>query len=463
MQAQVAELISFELDDLKNRIRYGDAGANPGIIDELREIWEEDFCPTSSTIRTLAESRPELGLNVPETNWDSVREALCDSSQKIRVKVINGAANDVLDYRERPNGMSAIVVGGDKLSRGLTLEGLTVSYYLRASRMYDTLLQMGRWFGYRPGYADLCRLYTTDELRESFCHITMAIEELREEFDLMAVRGMTPSEFGLRVRSHPTGLVITSTNKMRSGTPLKVSYSKSISETITFFRDPKINGENHRVIDGFLKSLSEPACVRTNGTVIWSQVDGIQVAQMLENFQVHPRSRKAIGAYLAKYIRSQIDVGGLTEWWVALVSVAGSKSAISIGDHSIIPSTRAQFAGEMDDSDTVYRIRRLVSPADETIGLSGREVNAARMLTFPEVVSQDCHREKGRISNRPSGPNIRRIRNPSSGLLLIYPLEESDSDGTPITGFAASFPEAEQHTPVDYIVNPVYLRGDFEE
>ena len=82
-----------------------------------------------------------------------------------------------------------IAVGGDKLSRGLTLEGLSVSYYLRASRMYDTLMQMGRWFGYRPGYLDLCRLYTTAELEDWYRDITVANEELLEEFDAMAAAG----------------------------------------------------------------------------------------------------------------------------------------------------------------------------------------------------------------------------------------------------------------------------------
>src|SRR6266699_2863167 len=79
----------------------------------------------------------------------------------------SGSSSDLLDYRENEtSGINVIAVGGDKLSRGLTLEGLTVSYFLRASKMYDTLMQMGRWFGYRPGYADLCRLYTTAELRD---------------------------------------------------------------------------------------------------------------------------------------------------------------------------------------------------------------------------------------------------------------------------------------------------------
>ena len=89
--------------------------------------------------------------------------------------------------------VSVIAIGGDKLSRGLTLEGLSVSYYLRASRMYDTLMQMGRWFGYRPGYLDLCRLYTTDELQLWYRDITVANEELLAKFDEMAAVGSTPT------------------------------------------------------------------------------------------------------------------------------------------------------------------------------------------------------------------------------------------------------------------------------
>ena len=129
-------------------------------MDELWTMWMEDFVPTSEGVRDLY---PELMVGCRDVSWEDVRSRLVESSQRIEVKVINGAARDALDYWDRPDGLSAIAIGGDKLSRGLTLEGLSVSYYLRASRMYDTLLQMGRWFGYRPGYPDLCRLYTTDE------------------------------------------------------------------------------------------------------------------------------------------------------------------------------------------------------------------------------------------------------------------------------------------------------------
>src|SRR5262249_12617745 len=115
----------------------------------------------------------------------------------VTIKLINGSAKDALEYdAARQTGINVIAIGGDKLSRGLTLEGLTVSYFLRASRMYDTLMQMGRWFGYRDGYADLCRLYTTRELVDWYRDITVANEELLALFDEMAAVGGTPRDFG---------------------------------------------------------------------------------------------------------------------------------------------------------------------------------------------------------------------------------------------------------------------------
>ena len=322
VQNQVAELVSFELRDLQNRIRYGDGGSSTPILEELRSMWLEDFEPTSKGVRGLY---PDLTLGCEAVSWESVRSRLVESSQKIQVKVINGAARDALDYWDHPEGLSAIAIGGDKLSRGLTLEGLSVSYYLRASRMYDTLLQMGRWFGYRPGYVDLCRLYTTGELRDFYTHITMATEELRQEFDLMADRGMTPSDFGLRVRSHPAGLVITAANKMRNGTRMTVSYSADISETIAFERTPGVNRANLERFERFIRSLGSPELVKSSNRV-WKEVSGESVADLLEEITVHQASRKARGDYLARYIRSQNNLGGLVSWTVALISNSSGES-----------------------------------------------------------------------------------------------------------------------------------------
>ena len=146
-------------------------------------------------------------------------------------------AGEVLDYIEHSSiGLNVIAVGGDKLSRGLTLEGLSVSYFLRASRMYDTLMQMGRWFGYRLGYLDLCRLYTTPDMMDWFAHISEASEELREDFDRMAASRQTPRDFGHRVRSHPL-MMVTSQIKMRSGKQIDITFAGDMCETINFWRD----------------------------------------------------------------------------------------------------------------------------------------------------------------------------------------------------------------------------------
>lgn len=458
VQAQVAELVGLELSDLQNRIRYGDGASPSPILEQLEATWVHDFERISEQVRVL---EPELAADCNPVSWDQVREHLIPTSQRIQVKTINGSAQDALDYWDHPDGLSVIAIGGDKLSRGLTLEGLSVSYYLRSSRMYDTLLQMGRWFGYRPGYVDLCRLYTSEELSEFYSHITMATEELKQDFDMMADRGMTPSQFGLRVRTHPAGLVITAANKMRNGTRMSVSYAGDISETISFDRDIGMIKANHERFDRFLRSLPGKPGVE-NQNRIWGRVSGENVADLLAALDVHESSRKARGGLLARYIRSQMPFGGLTEWTVVLVSNPGGQTS-EVGGYAVRPVHRAQHPPDGRDREAVYRIRRLVSPTDELIDLTEEQRNLARDMT---IQSFRKNQEGTRYQSEPTragGPFIRRVRDSSNGLLLLYPLDEPNSARVPFMGFAASFPASEHDTPVEYVVNTVYGREEFEE
>ena len=458
VQSQVADLVRFELRDLQNRIRYGDGDSQNPIIDQLRTMWLEDFEPCSRAVRDLY---PDLMLGCTEVTWDAVRSKLVESSQRIQVKVINGAAKDALDYWDHLEGLNAIAIGGDKLSRGLTLEGLSVSYYLRASRMYDTLLQMGRWFGYRPGYVDLCRLYTTGELRDFYSHITMATDELRQEFDLMSDRGLTPSEFGLRVRKHPAGLVITAANKMRNGTPMTVSYSADISETIAFDRDAVVNSGNHERYSRFVRGLGPKEPEKT-GNRVWKEVSGERIADLLMDISVHPASRKARGDYMARYIRSQNQVGGLDNWTVALISNQHGDFSTELGGCEVYPIHRAPYPTDGVDRHSVYRIRRLVSPADEWIDLECPQIEQALSRArqrYRDNLGGSRHR---REPINPGGRDVREVRDQRNGLLLIYPLKKSDAEGTPFIGFAASFPAAARDTPVEYVVNTVYWQEEME-
>ena len=100
-------------------------------------------------------------------------------------------------------GMRVIAVGGNSLSRGLTLEGLIVTYFYRNTMMYDTLLQMGRWFGYRPNYDDLFKLWMGEEAVDWYGYITNAVDELKGDLRTMALQHLTPEQFGLKVRQDP--------------------------------------------------------------------------------------------------------------------------------------------------------------------------------------------------------------------------------------------------------------------
>ena len=455
IQSRIADLVGAELRDIQNRIRYGDGDSTSPILNELSSMWLVDFVPTSRAVRELY---PDLMVGCGDVSWDMIRERLVEASQKIQVKVINGSARDALDYWDHPDGLSAIAIGGDKLSRGLTLEGLSVSYFLRASRMYDTLLQMGRWFGYRPGYVDLCRLYTTDELREFYSHITMATEELRQEFDLMADRGMTPGDFGLRVRSHPAGLAITAANKMRNGTRMTVSYSGAISETITFQRAGGVNRRNLERYGQFIRSLGSPESVISNNA-LWYGVSGERVADLLSDIDVHHASHKVRGDYLARYIRSQNGQGDLVNWTVALISNPSGDS-VELGGHSVHPLTRAPHLADRSDAVGVYRIRRLVSPTDEMLDLTDDQRREALQQTIRLYERQPNNSRHRSVPTRPSGPEIRGVRDTTNGLLLLYPLSETDDERLPFVGFAASFPTANRDTPVEYVVNTVYWQQE---
>lgn len=456
VQQLVAGQIREELGSLRRRIRYGDGGAPDRIQDELRTQWENDFLPTTEAF--------EDG-DLPELPWEDVQPHLVDAVEPIEVLEINGSARDVLEYRRHQNGFNVIAVGGDKLSRGLTLEGLSVSYYLRASRMYDTLMQMGRWFGYRPGYADLCRLYTTPTLIENYRNIAASNEELRREFDYMAQIGATPEHYGLRVRTHPDGLMVTAAAKMRHSELVELSFSATISETIVFSLDPVVIESNRDATAGLVQGLDAARRPdRPAENYVWQDATGEQVARYLEQYQTHPDSVRARSDLLAQYVRSRMAVGELTNWTVALISRTGGE-ANEIGGRTVGMIERAPHP-PLQPGETLtdrYVIRRLVSPPDEALDLSDPEREEALAITQAAWQMDRGRSQRDEPPEVPSGTSIRSTRSPGRGLLLIYPLNPARAgrDGPPIVGIAVSFPKAEGAATIQYRVNNVYWAQEF--
>lgn len=451
VQAQVVEQLRDEVDRIRRRIRYGDGDSPTSLWDELRDLWERDFVPTM-------ERMPEEGTPVA---WDEVRANVPGVVSPIIVKEVNGTAKDILDYVENAEtGLTVIAVGGDKLSRGLTLEGLTVSYFLRASRMYDTLMQMGRWFGYRPGYADLCRLYTTPELVRWYSQITDANEELMQLFDEMVASRQTPETFGLRVKKSPDGLMVTAPAKMRYSKTVRMGFNNSTPETTVF----SINGEelkkNLSATDKLVEELEPARGVPISAgrpTRVWQGVDAEPVLRFLSSYTTHPEAMKANSPALHQFVEARVAIGELTDWTVALISVADAETR-RIGGIDVGLVRRKKLS---QDGQTLT-IQRIVSPVDETIDLSDLERSAALEQTVANW------REGGRGLNEPQVPvgwAVREQRSTERALLLLYPLNIVAADGgtavAPVIGFAISFPKMGSDDEIEYAVNQVFWEQQY--
>ena len=451
VQSQVYDQVRDEVEFLQQRLRRGDGERSDSLLAELKSIWESDFVPTTSLI----------GGEDKTLKWKTIEPLLHAAAAKIEIRKINGTAKDALEYLEHPKGLTVIAIGGEKLSRGLTLEGLSVSYYLRAARMYDTLMQMGRWFGYRPDYQDLCRLYTTGELRGWYRDITLASEELLRLLDEMAAVGSTPEQFGLRVRTHPDGLMVTAAAKMRHGEKVLLSLAGTIPETLVFDTKSEVIQANFEAGEDFVEGLGEPDPGEPGHTRTWSGVDPSHVLNFVIRYRPDSQARKVQMEPLRRYIDSRVKAGELIEWTVALISTPDGRR-YSIGSLEVGAARRTP-----DDAEALlegrYVLRRMINPTDEAIDFSADERNGALKET---ITRWEANRGKSRRTEPPTVPSgivLRDMRPTQKGLMLIYvldPAQASLPEDTPVIGYALSFPGSSSAGAIEYVVNNVYYQQE---
>jgi hypothetical protein len=496
VQGRVTDLIKEELDLLRKRISYGDGARAQNVRDELRAIWADEFAKPYASLRDAAPD--EVGQPL---SWSQVDSALHEAVSKIEAKQINGTAKDALDYVDHPDGFSVIAVGGNKLSRGLTLEGLCISYFLRTSRMYDTLMQMGRWFGYRPGYLDLCRLFTTAELIVWYRHIALAEEELRREFDYMATSGLTPENYGLRVRSHSDGLLVTALNKMCHAETLQLSYAGELVQTGHFSTDESVRLTNVQVVNEFLLAHGKPTTYPPTGkpqAFMWRDIGADEICdQLLTRIHIHPRCLRLDARRVCDFIRQQTAQGELTMWTVALVSnsQAPASQMRTVAGQSVGLTERTPESDE-DLSHGVYSAKKanIQSPSHQAFDLTQFVLNDAMINKLSEkehrpgrplfdaddmnllrrnvgqkldlvafALTQDRARRKNKPEpDRPNGIYIRELRPVTHGLLLIYVLAPDvahlKSDESPYIGLALSFPKSHTARFVSYRANQILIQ-----
>lgn len=474
-QDHIAELVFNQFTYYRRGIDQNDLV----ILNELKSTFEQDEIGYKSYVsvsqQILDSELKNLDSQIQVHSWNEVLKHLNDAASRIEVKSIHGGSGEALDYFDHKNGLSVIAVGGNKLSRGLTLEGLSVSYYLRASKMYDTLMQMGRWFGYRGGYVDLCRLFTSRELNEWFCHITLASEELLEEFDYMSdIAGSTPEQYALKIRTSPDGLMISAINKMRNAITVQISWAGRLVESYEFKKDISVIDNNLNNTQKFISGLPANFVPKPNAFV-WYDIPAEQVINFFEGIQSVENLKKAEPRKLIQFITTQLRNGELTDWRIALMAKPNAKnnSNFVVSGDSVSIGQWKRTEDDKNSSEQLYYLRKshIISPSDEFIDFTNEEYKRAMTLTNQQ-------RKKEGEAMYPNGQIVRNeLRDPKKPLLLIYLLDTKESleyyplpDSTnPFVGYAISFPKSNFNAPVSYAVNEELLdrfdvvEEDFED
>lgn len=413
-------------------------------------------------------------------NWESVWERAQEVLARVTVKIDNGASVDRLVY-SNSEVETVIAIGGGTLSRGLTLEGLVVSYFLRSSNAYDTLLQMGRWFGFRPGYRDLVRVWMGPGLLDDYAHLARVENELREEIALMAQENKTPRDFAVKVRSHPGRLEITSPGKMGSAVLVRAGLGGTRRQTIYLDRSPKgISASQEaarRLVSEALASNSpQPLRLRRHtekhghASVLLRNLANSDIVNFLNSYWVSPAERwlqpEAMNDWLQRH-------GHEASWNLVVVSGPGGGTngftyadGVTVGLSSRPPMAKRYWTPDRLGADLplesdVVNIRALMSGDDYILDL---KILADEGLLTDQQVEEIAGIQKDDFNHMKS---LRSRINPNEGVILLYAINgesrprknsktrtSMDANGH-LIGLGVVFPNAEAEDPGEYWAVPI--------
>ena len=452
IQSQVRNILHEYLQELIQQVRFNyakpvDDALKSSLMKSLHERWEKEF-------------------GKKEFRWDEIQAVLLDAAAPVKIIEINSQSPDTLDYENYNNdGLNIIAVGGFSLSRGLTLEGLSVSYFLRNSMMYDTLMQMGRWFGYRPGYEDLCRIFMPSLAAGWYAHISEATEELKAELRQMELANLTPKDFGLKVRSHPDSLIVTARNKMRTGEKITrfIDLSEKLIETDKLFKSNSVIKQNRNLLSNFivkLKEIKTPEFTEAKN-YLWKNVPAELVTGFLNGYRNHPASLRTSTIPVVEYINKR-KRDELKKWDITIISKDSAKNSDRKQLHGMVVGCQGRLAGvrteQTPDCIIVGEKARVGSTRDEREGLSLSEIEKAEQL---------FEKAPGQKSKKIAGLYYRKVR--PRPLLIIHLLNifyEAESGQKPgptgVVAYGISFPESQvTDSPVEYVVTTTWWKTEY--
>jgi hypothetical protein len=453
VQNRLGERLRVYLSEIRQTWRYDKGTIRP----ELRNRWNKTIRPVIVAI----DEKKDVAFDAIESHVDRLLR------DPIPVIVLNSDSTDELDFEADPN-LKAVVVGGNRLSRGLTLEGLLVSFYVRRTECFDTLMQMGRWFGYREDYVDLTRIFTTSELSGWFRDLALAEEDLRRDIARYEKENLTPLDFGPKIRSHPS-MMITAKNKMGSARIISQDYSGYLLQTTAFrLEDRAWLQSNLDATVELLKDLGEP----NQGLPLrptWLGVPWQVIDSFLSRYRFDPRGTHEMGA-IRQYLLAQTRQEELVEWCVAIPTRSRS-TALGVEPSLTVGGNQLNRIGRTRLRDVPHSIGSLINPAtvagkagsgDEEIGLSEKELAEARRNvyeagSFPLALRQQRDSRQGLLLLYPISPFSRPPADEGNRIPLF---DDPERDGVTTIGVAIVFPVSDSSATIEYVVGSVGNAGD---
>ena len=450
VQKQVYELVYSWLlnvrSEIENYAKLPDSKiSNNDVLNDMRTIYEDMALEDAFGV-----------------DWQTMRKKyLFNAISPVRVVLQNSTSNESLDYDGyEKDGLRVIAVGGNSFSRGLTLEGLCVTFFYRRSMMYDTLLQMGRWFGYRPGYDDLCKVWLSREAIGWYRYITDAVEELKDQIRVMQRHKQTPAEFGLKVRRHPASLLVTARNKMKTAQSVTraITLSHKYIETPRLRCNPDVLEENFNHVSKFIKQLPETYKGQEvkHPKLFWHNIPSETVANLVRMFVCSTWQWDFQSEPLARYISESMDG---TQWDVVIPGGEGGEIELDGKNEKFLLKT----------------LSREVMLANDTIKIGGSKVRISSVGITENglsVAQINAVKKEYRHINKKKNPSSRaymvKERNP---LLVLFFVEPKDNEKKVlpdvITAIGLGFPDTgEEEITIEYMVNLVEWNntyGDYND
>ena len=470
-QKDVAALVSDYLDQLKRSVQA------------FASLPEDLALKSSSDLRLIKETWSQEYADATEFDWEDIQNQLTGTTQTMHVISINTDSNERLEYDLHTEHV--IAVGGYRLSRGLTLEGLVVSYYSRNAKAYDALMQMARWFGYRPGYEDLCRIWMTDQAAGWYKFVADSTEALFDELRSMRAANRTPRNYGLMIRQSPDTLMVTARNKMGTGKKLKVNINLSdhMIETVALNRNLKAIENNRHATARLLDSAS--AYRQKSSSFLYQRVPANLVVDFINSFiNDDAFSMQSQKKPILDYILDCQNTGELNTWDIFVAYGSGNKVRIADGI-DVQQEIRAPGKETTGETLVVGENQRLSSRGVEKWGLTDSQIKRAERNFVQDFKDRWPDKTPGYVSDRYYRHERKRP------LLVIHPVlmkysetqrNKREKNGEPkptvvgwdswehaesAIGWSISFPRtAKPAKLVEYVFNQVALdniRSDFEE